>query len=269
MGNSIRVCKRSEVQHIRKFLAYAKRQLNDACIYPPLNSYRCLVALALYSKCLTVAEATLILIESGFSDEAFGMTRTIIDISFTMHYLANKDSEERAKLFYQFHAKNVKDITSVVQAYWPQLLHRDAASWQPSVDLAKYRRPHSWSGKPLKDMALEPHTGELDPKTGKPLVNDLGYRLIFQWTSHYVHPTIICLRNHIVKPGHDPFVVRSGHGQNMSHLTAFFLTSHLAHTIVALYRCMDDPQPKRLSKWVTALLTHIGELHQEKRKIDY
>jgi hypothetical protein len=268
MGNSIRVCKRSEVQHIRKFLDYAKQQLNDACIYPPLNSYRYLIALALYSKCLTVAEATLVLVESGFGDEAFGMTRTMVDISFTMRYLANKDSEGRAKLFYEFHAKNVKDITSVVKAYWPELLHGNAASRQTSVDLANYPRAHSWSGKPIKDMALEPHTAELDPKTGKPIVNDVGYRLIYQWTSHYVHPTIICLRNHTVNPGHDPFVVRSGRGQDMSHLATFFVASHLAHTIVTLYRCMDDPQPEHLSKWVKAL-THVGDRHQEKRKIDY
>jgi Family of unknown function (DUF5677) len=269
MAKSIRVCKRSEVEHLRKFLAYAKRQLNEAQIYPPLNSYRCLVALALYSKCVTVAEAILVLLEAGFADEAFGMTRTIVDISFTMHYLANKDSEERAKLFYQFHAKNLKDITTVVQAYWPQLLSPKAAVWRTSVNLANYPRPHSWSGKPISAMALEPHTAETDLRTGKPFVNDLGYRLIFQWTSHYVHPTIICLRNHMVRPGHDPFVVRSDLGQDMTHLTAFFVTSHLASATIAFYRCLDDPQPVRLSKWLAALLTHIGVRHQDKKRINY
>jgi hypothetical protein len=115
-------------------------------------------------------------------------------------------------------------------------------------------------------MALEPHTAEIDPKTGKSFINDLGYRLIFRWASHYVHPTIVCLRNHMVKPGHDPFVVRSGNGQDMSHLTAFFVASHLANTIVSLCRCMDDPQPKRLSKWAAALFTHIGGRHEEAKR---
>jgi hypothetical protein len=265
MAKSIRVCRRSEVEHLRKFLEYAKRQLNEARIYPPLSAYRYLVALSLYSKCLTVAEATLVLLESGFGDEAFGMARTIVDISFTMHYLANKDSEARAKLFYQFHAKNAKDIAAVAQKYWPQLLSSKAPPLT-TVDLARYPRPHSWSGKSLRDMALEPHTAENDARTGKPFVNDVGYRLIFQWTSHYVHPTIICLRNHMVKPGHDPFVVRSGKGQDMSHLAAFFLTSHLASTIIGFYRCLDDPQPERLSKWIAALLTHIGGRHQDKER---
>src|ERR1035441_8546482 len=161
MAKSIRVCRRSEVEHLRKFLAYAKQQVNDAGIYPPRNVYRYLVALALYSKCLTVAEAILVLLESGFGDEAFGMTRTMVDISFTMHYLANKDTEERARLFYQFHAKNAKDIAAVAQKYWPQLLGSKAPP-PTTVDLARYPRPHSWSGKSLSDMALEPHTAEND-----------------------------------------------------------------------------------------------------------
>src|SRR5262245_45303724 len=76
MNRPSRVCKRFEVEHLRKFLAYAKLRVNEARYYPPLNSYRYLVALALYSKCLTVAEATLTLLDGGFGDEAFGMTPT-------------------------------------------------------------------------------------------------------------------------------------------------------------------------------------------------
>jgi hypothetical protein len=113
-------------------------------------------------------------------------------------------------------------------------------------------------------MALEPHTAESDVHTGKPFVNHVGYRLLFQWTSHYVHPTIICLLNHIVTPGHDPFVVRSGRGTDMSHMAAFLVTSHFASTMIAFYRCLGDPQPERLSKWVAALMTHIGERHLDK-----
>jgi Family of unknown function (DUF5677) len=46
-----------------------------------------MVALALYSKCITVAEATIALLAAGFSDEAFGMTRTLVDIYITLRYI--------------------------------------------------------------------------------------------------------------------------------------------------------------------------------------
>jgi hypothetical protein len=58
-------------------------RVNEAWIYPPVNGYRYMVALALYSKCLTVAEAIMVLVDAGFSDEAFGMTRT--EQNFTIY----------------------------------------------------------------------------------------------------------------------------------------------------------------------------------------
>src|SRR5215469_6879697 len=94
-----RACKISDVQHARKYVTFVKEQLNAVRYYPPLNAYRYTVALALYSKALTVAEATLVLLDADFGDEAFGLTRTLVDIYFTMRYIANQDTEERAELF--------------------------------------------------------------------------------------------------------------------------------------------------------------------------
>jgi len=93
-----RLCGRSQVEHIRKFLAYAKLSVNEARYYPPSYGYQYLVALALYSKCITVAEATLVLLDAGFSDEAFGMTRTLVDIFLTLRYITNKETHERGGL---------------------------------------------------------------------------------------------------------------------------------------------------------------------------
>ncbi len=52
-----RKCKSSDIEHVRKFVAYAKLRVNDAWYFPPDRGYRYMVALALYSKCITVAEA--------------------------------------------------------------------------------------------------------------------------------------------------------------------------------------------------------------------
>jgi putative transposase len=40
-------------------------QLNETRYYPPLNGYKYSVAVALYSKCITVAEATIALLTRG------------------------------------------------------------------------------------------------------------------------------------------------------------------------------------------------------------
>src|SRR6266436_3185249 len=122
MSARIRVCKIPEIEHVRGFVAYSKLRVNSARYYPPLNAYRYTVALALYSKCVTVAEATLALLDAGFSDEAFGMTRTIVDIYITLRYIANQDTEERAKLYYKFVAKDIHSWSDIGKDYWPQLL---------------------------------------------------------------------------------------------------------------------------------------------------
>lgn len=255
-----RPCGQSEVGHLRKFLAYAKRQINEREIYPPINQYRYLVALALYSKSLTVAEAVVVLLDAGFSDEAFGLTRTLIDVYFTLFYIANKDTEERAKLYWEFTAKDIEDLNSILKRYWPQLLQ--SVQFPNRAAIAKnYPNPHRWSGKPVSDMALEPHTAEIDPETGKPFVHDLAYRIYYRWTSHYVHPTIGALRNHLVEPGRDVFVVRSGRGKDMGHLAAFNTAAYVAQSIIAFHRCMGDPQPERLSRWAAALAAHLNARH--------
>jgi hypothetical protein len=254
-----RDCQRSEGGHLRKFLAYAKRSINDARIYPPITSHRYLVALALYSKCLTVAEAILVLIDAGFGDEAFGMTRTLIDIYITLRYIANKDTDRRARLYWQFSAKDRENLIALAKKYWP---HLSFPSDPTSAKIAtNYPSPHSWSGKTLKDMALEPDTFELDA-SGQPAIHGFPYEGMFRLTSHYVHPTIVSLPNHIVTPGRDNFVVRSGEGKNMSHLAAFTTSAYVASTIVAFYHCMDSAQPGCLSNWAGALVKHLARRHK-------
>jgi len=259
MGTPTLLCNRSEREHVRKFVAYAKLSLNEAWIFPPVDGYRYMVALALYSKCITVAEATLSLLDAGFSDEAFGMTRTLVDIFFTLHFIANKDTDERARRYAQFTAKDSEVWTEVTKTYWPQ--HVQPLEERIQELAASYRSPHRWSGLNIKEMALEPDTAEVDPATGSPAVHDFAYSVVFRWTSHYVHPTIGALGNHLVQAGRDNFIVCSGRGKDMNHMTVFNTAAYVTNTMICFYRCMGDPQPERLSNWAGALVKHIARRH--------
>ena len=254
------ICKHSTSWHLRKFVEYAKLQLNNARYYPPYNGYRYIAALALYSKCITVAEATITLLESGFAEEAFGMTRTLVDIFISLRYIANKDTDERAQRFCEFFAKDSEEWSKIIPDYWPQ----SAQALDPRTKrlAAQYASPHKWSGKTVKEMALEPDTLENDPATGKPLVHDFAYRIIYRWTSHYVHPTIVALQNHIVQAGRDVFVVHPRNKDDKRHLAAFNIASYVVNTMVTFYRCMGDPQPERLGRWAGVIVAHIGRRHR-------
>jgi Family of unknown function (DUF5677) len=260
MSATIRKCKHSEIEHVRRFVAYVKLCVNEAWYYPPLNAYRYTVALALYSKCLTVAEATMSLIDAGFSDEAFGMTRTLVDVFITLRYIANQDTEDRAQLFYRFVAKDIVGWNELTKDYWPHLTRR--MDLRIANAAASYRSPHRWSGKTAKEMALEPDTIEVDPATGKPAVHDFAYKAIYRWTSHFVHPTIVALKNHVVQPGHDNFVVRIGGEEDLTYTALFNVASFVGMSMVSFYRCMGDPQPARVGTWWGALMKHLTRRHR-------
>jgi Family of unknown function (DUF5677) len=249
-----------EIEHVRRFVVYAKLRVNSARYYPPLNAYRYTVALVLYSKSLTVAEATMALLDAGFSDEAFGMTRTLVDIYITLRYIANQDTEERARLYYKFVAKDIHGWSDVIKDYWPKLTR----PMDPRIikEASQYRNPHSWSGKTAKEMALEPDTFEADPTTGKPLVHDFQYRVVYRWTSHFVHPTIVALKNHVVQPGRDNFVVRANREEDQTHIAVFNITSFVGLTMISFYRCMGHPQPDRVGTWSGALMAHLARRHK-------
>ncbi len=256
-------CQTHDTQHVRKFVLFAKRTLNDARYYPPLHAHRYMVALAIYSKCLTVAEATLALVEAGFGDEAFGLTRTMVDNFITLRYIANKDTEERARLYWQFYAKDVEAWNLAIASYWPQKTEAlDPRTRQLALN---YHSPHKWSGKSVRDMALEPDTVEVD-SAGRPFVHDFAYHVIYRWTSHYVHPTIVSLTNHLVQAGRDSFVVRSGFNPNSSNLAIFNTASYVTNTMICFYRCMGTPQPVRLGNWAGALIRHLSKRHDPASK---
>src|SRR5207248_9093827 len=113
--------------------------------HPPLRDYKTMVALALYSKCLTAAEANMLLVEADFGDEAFGMTRTLVDIFITLRYIANKDSDERAKLYWRFIAKDIEGWNEVTKQFWPHNVQNVPAHVTKAA--ANYPNPHRWSGK--------------------------------------------------------------------------------------------------------------------------
>lgn len=198
------------------------------------------------------------LLDAGFSDEAFGMTRTLIDIFITLRYIANKDTDERAQLYYEFVSKDVQTWHFDAKDYWPSTMQ--SLSARTIKIAARYRSPHRWSGKSVKDMALEPDTVEVNPATGQPAVHDFAYRVMYRWTSHYVHPTIVALFNHVVKAGRDNFVVRSGSGDMMGQVV-LHAASYVRVTMSSFYRCMGDPEPQRVDKWGDALIKHLVRRH--------
>ena len=54
------------------------------------------VVLALVSKAVTLSEAVDCLVDAGFDEEAFGLSRTLVEVAFNLRFVLNHDSERRA-----------------------------------------------------------------------------------------------------------------------------------------------------------------------------
>jgi hypothetical protein len=145
--------------------------LNDSKYIPATNVHRSKVLLALPSKALTTARAVCTLVEAGFNGEAFGLSRTLIEIYLTIRYITNKDTEARAKEYVEYVAKTQEYLMGVAAKHFPQRV-------LPPMDdefkemAKKYRSPHSWfqaHGGHVRALATEPDAHEVDAQ-GNPIV---------------------------------------------------------------------------------------------------
>jgi len=135
--------KLEEVSKLRKYLDVAESALANATIIgrkPVFNKFD-VVAMALVSKAFSVARACLLLLDNGFEDEAYGMSRSVAECAWTLRYL----TQERGKIesrtwkyinylildkqFWMYHAMmNAKDeeAKSDIRAHGEELgLHDD------------------------------------------------------------------------------------------------------------------------------------------------
>ena len=190
--------------------------IDESRFVPAMADYRGTIVLALLSKSFTVGRAVCALVEAGFSDEAFGLTRTLIDIYFIVRYISNKDTEARAQRFAEFYLKNHESWTQVVGKFYPRITPLNSEFHKMALEVAKnYKSPHEWSGEEQKtrSLAVEPDSYEFD-ESGNGTTAEFDYEVMFKWTSHYVHSTVSCLGRHLAERGDCPY--RKCHLMQMS-----------------------------------------------------
>ncbi|MGB8494169.1 MAG: DUF5677 domain-containing protein [Candidatus Acidiferrum sp.] len=225
--------------------------IDTSAFIPATRYYRGVVVLGLISKALTVGRAVCALVDAGFPGEAFGLTRTLIDIYFTVRYFSNGDAESRAERFAMFFAKDHEGWTKIIQKYYPGKTIDDTEYHRKSLESAReYKNPNQWTGlgDQTKQMALEDDAYERD-SAGIPIRAEFDYEVIYKWTSHYVHATVSGIEGHFVEAG-VPYRIR---GRIQSEAVrgddALFNTlAYVSKIIVCAFRAMHDEQPEEILK---------------------
>jgi len=78
--------KREMKRLLRKIVTF----IDNQTLYPRGNFFLDKVVLAHVSKSLNVAQSIMALIDAGFPEEAFGMSRTMVEIALNLRYITNR-----------------------------------------------------------------------------------------------------------------------------------------------------------------------------------
>src|SRR5215831_15837799 len=98
---------KSQVPTTRQVRAQIKRLenwINGLEMFPATDVYRSKVILPLFSKALTLGRAICVLVDKGFPAEAFGLSRTLVDMFFSVRYISNKNTDARMKTYVEYWA---------------------------------------------------------------------------------------------------------------------------------------------------------------------
>src|SRR5215469_1258766 len=113
------------------------------------------VLLMVTSRALRIGLAVCHLVKGGFYDEAFGLTRSVLEAFFIVKYISTKDSEKRAQSYLDYLEAYYYNQEEIRKRYFP---HIPRPEWvtQELLDRVKQRfgsNPRKWV--PAHNMAAE------------------------------------------------------------------------------------------------------------------
>jgi uncharacterized protein DUF5677 len=244
------------VTSVRTLIEKLEKYINDSAFIPASSQYRGIVILGLLSKALTVGRAVCLLVEADFHGEAFGLSRTLMDLFFAIRYISNKDTQARAKRFAEFYAKDHEGWTKIIAKFYPTTAIRNSAFHEDSLEIARnYKNAHQWTGlgDQTRQMALEDDSYERSP-SGTPANCEFDYEALYKWTSFYVHGTVSSLDAHFVE-ARDAFRVRARIQleQNLGSDALFNVVAFLHKSFISAFRALGYEPPEDI----------LAETHQQ------
>jgi Family of unknown function (DUF5677) len=235
-------------QKVLKIIGKLETFINRSKYVPAMGYYRGKVLLSLLSKALTTGRAVCALVDAGFAAEAYGLSRTLIEIFFTARYISNRDVEERATQYVEYIGKAQEHLRDIAARHLPNTTVPPLR--EPFVGMARrYKSPHSWLQSHMghvKTLAMEKDAYETDPN-GDPLTAAFDYEHEYHVTSFYVHVTIHALLGHSVSNG-ETFRVRANISQqrNLGEKALFNVLTNTSKSFVCAFRGLRDDQPERI-----------------------
>jgi hypothetical protein len=230
---------KADLDSVRNLLVSVTEYLNKLELYPRgAGVYLDAVVLAILSKSLRVADAICLLVEHDFHSEAFALSRTMLELALSARHISNADSFKRSERFVKFFAKDREGLTKLIAKYYPAAVPEFSPNHAKLLETAKdFKDPYKWSGKSTRDLAIEDDTFETLPD-GNPFRWEFDYEIIYKWTSHYVHGTVVAVDEHATAP-REPFKVKGGPNASKGDMALFNAVLYLNRSFIASFRSIN------------------------------
>jgi Family of unknown function (DUF5677) len=150
------------------------------------------IAAEFLSKCFALSRASLLLIEAGFPDEAFGMVRTLVECAANLRYITSDKDKQAARV------KSFIDYAITERAVWLELIKNGSYSEEEKAGAIQFaeelRIPNdpklayrTWSGlqRFIITVAEPPHP--LDQEGSTPFFRKGQMAADYHGPSCYVH----------------------------------------------------------------------------------
>src|SRR5260370_5208559 len=255
-------------RQVRAQIKRLEKWIDGLEMMPATDVYLGKVILPYFSKALTVGRAICALVDKGFPAEAFGLSRTLVDMYFGIRYMSNKDSDDRITTYVEYFARVHQEWGSIIAKHFSQSKVTLPVWHDEVMEIAKkFASKHQWTGHggQAKLMALEEDTREVD-EHGKPFKSEFDYDVVYFWTSQYVHATVIVLDGHAGEPGH---VFRIGARRWIEKERGadalFNVLQFLSKIFICGCRVIREEQPEKILNDMNVLMNKFADRRKKKR----
>jgi hypothetical protein len=202
-----------QVRSVRNYVSTLEKIVSRAAIYPRDANKVAFDSMALQSisKGFALARSVLLLIEKGFPDEAYGLSRSLVELCAGLRYITvdpdpnEKEKRTREFIYYDETEQNYWLIQSRLYLSDPVLLHEiESSQLAKDLDAKKLDPKAAYRHWSRYDRGFIPQVMKLDhPLDGatNPLrQRNMAYASDYHGTSAYVHCSQRGLNNYF----HDP-----------------------------------------------------------------
>jgi hypothetical protein len=254
-----------EIAKVRAYIVEAEAELTELGIFPrvitryPFDS----VALATVSKAFALSKACLALLTSGFPDEAYGLSRSLVECAVNLRHLTEDPTllDQRTDEFIRyFFADKAYWLHYALQQFGGKPEEQQIREYAKELGLdpdAKSVRRH-WSGISGFAWQVMLVSHPLDGPATAELQKKASYAVDYHQTSSFVHCSQPALDNYFCE-GRTPFRVSpsSGKYDQPSQKTLFIILIYLYSTIAYALFGMNIERPGALKALFHATLNSM------------